>query len=264
MLSVPLNLLHKPLCFNLAQSTAAKFHELYRQALNPFLCSWSSTVIQADAIKKCLFMRLLTSKTFHQTNCASVTRLAPFLHVSAILFPPKLFSTKSVLATGSFICQNWINIVDGTNIVNLPEEWHWLNSISADNTRGKALGDSATLLKVFCSGEVIGLDKRVMQSLPSLMPKCPSNLWVEFFLQLLFPSSDTYWLILWILLGNYFSIDSGVINVRYLDSQTHDFSFFMTHSFCQSHFIKDFTVYVPTLTLSSDFLLTRCSECILC
>lgn len=66
--SVPLNLLHKPLCSNLAQSTAAKFHELYRQALNPFLCSWSPTVIQADAIKKCLFMRLLTSKTFHQTN----------------------------------------------------------------------------------------------------------------------------------------------------------------------------------------------------
>lgn len=179
--SVPLNLFHKPLCSNLAQSTAAKFHGLYRQALTLFLCSWSSTVIQADAIKKCLFMRLLTSKTFSQTNCASVTRLPPFLHVSTILSSLRLFSTKSLLATGSFICQNWINIVDGTNIVNLLEEWSWLNSISADNTRGKALRDSATLLKVFCSEEVIGLDKRVMQSLPSLMPKCPYNLRVEFF-----------------------------------------------------------------------------------
>lgn len=88
--SVPLNLLHKPLCPNLAQSAAAKFHEPYRQALNPSLCSWSSAVIQADAIKKCLFMRLLSSKTFHQANCASVTRLPPLLHVFAILSSPLL------------------------------------------------------------------------------------------------------------------------------------------------------------------------------
>lgn len=179
-------------------------------ALNPFLCNWSPTVIQADAIKKCLFMRLLTSKTFHQTNCASVTRLPLFLLVSAIHSPPKLFSTESFLATGSFICQNWINIVDGTNIVNLPEEWSWLNSISADNTRGKALRDSATLLKVFCSGEVIGFDKRVMQSLPSLMPKCPSNLGGEFFFFWAALSLTLIWLILWVLLENYFST---VINV---------------------------------------------------
>lgn len=84
--SVPLNLFHKPLWSNLAQSTAAKFHELYWQALNPFLCSWSSTVIQADAIKKCLFMRPLTSKTFRQTNCASVTRLLPFFPCCCDLF----------------------------------------------------------------------------------------------------------------------------------------------------------------------------------
>lgn len=93
--SVPLKLLLRPLCSNLAQSTAAKFHELYRQALNPFLWSWSPTVIQADAIKKCLFMRLLTSKTFHQTNCASVTGLPPFLHVSEILFPPRSYSSTN-------------------------------------------------------------------------------------------------------------------------------------------------------------------------
>lgn len=118
-----------------------------------------------------------------------------FFMSHAILYPPKLFSTESFLATGSFICQNWINIVDGTNIVNLSEEWSWLNSISADNTRGKALGDSATLLKVFCSGEVIGLDKRVMQSLPSLMPKCPSNTGVEFFCSYSFSILTLIWLI---------------------------------------------------------------------
>lgn len=131
-------------------------------------------------------MRLLTSKTCRQTNCASVTRLPPFLCVSAIFSSLKLFSGKSLLATGSFICQNWINIVDGTNIVNLPEEWSWLNSISADNTKRKALRDSATLLKVLCSGEVIGLDKRVMQSLPSLMLKCPYSLGVELFFRCTF------------------------------------------------------------------------------
>lgn len=95
--SVPLKLLLRPLCSNLAQSTAAKFHELYRQALNPFLWSWSPTVIQADAIKKCLFMRLLTSKTFHQTNCASVTGLPPFLHVSEILSPLEAILQQIIL-----------------------------------------------------------------------------------------------------------------------------------------------------------------------
>lgn len=131
-------------------------------------------------------------------------------------FPPsKLFFNKSFLATGSFICQNWINIVDGTNIVNLAEEWSWLNSISADNTGGKALRDSATLLKVFCSGEVIGLDKGVMQSLPSLMPKCPSNLRVEFFCSYSFSVLTIIWLILWILSENDFSIDSEVISGQY-------------------------------------------------
>lgn len=95
--NVPLNLLHKPLCSNLAQWITAKFHELHRQALNPPLCSWSATVIQADAIKNCLFMRLLTSKTFLQTSCASsdeVTSLpfpSPCLHNP--LPCPKLFST---------------------------------------------------------------------------------------------------------------------------------------------------------------------------
>lgn len=95
--NVPLNLLHKPLCSNLAQWIAAKFHEQHRQALNPPLCSWSATVIQADAIKNCLFMRLLTSKTFLQTSCASsdeVTSL-PFpspLRVSTILSPVRSYS----------------------------------------------------------------------------------------------------------------------------------------------------------------------------
>lgn len=146
--------------------------------LNFFLCNWSQTVIQAGVIKKGGF---LTFKTLYHIKCASLTRLLLLVCFFVILSSLKLFFTDSLLATGSFICQNWINIVDGTNIVNLPEEWSWLNSISADNTRGKALRDTATLLKVFCFGEVIGLDKRVMQSLPSLKPKCRSNVGVEFF-----------------------------------------------------------------------------------
>lgn len=115
----------------------------------------------------------------------------------------------------------------------------WIQSVQTI-PGGKALGDSATLLKVFCSGEVIGLDKGVMQSLPSLMPKCPSNLGVEFFCGCSVCLLTLFWLILGILLENYFSIHS---NVQYWDIQTHPF-FFMTRSFCQSRFIKDFTVYV--------------------
>lgn len=159
----------------------------------------------------CVFF---TSKTFHQTSCASVTRLPPFFHICTILSSWRLFSTESLLGTWSFICQNWINIVDGTNIVNLPEERFGLNSISAHNTRGIALRDSATLLKVYGTGEVIGLDKRVMQSLPSLMPKCPSNLGVEvFFWSCSFSLLILIWFILRILLWNYFSIDSHLISV---------------------------------------------------
>lgn len=50
--------------------------------------------------------------------------------ISLTLSPPKLFSTESLLATGSFICKNWINIVDGTNIVNLPKNGaDWIQSL---------------------------------------------------------------------------------------------------------------------------------------
>lgn len=133
-------------------------------------------------LKNIFLCMLLLIRSFIRRG---VRLLQGYLLFLADLSSKKLFSTESLLATGSFICQNWINIVDGTNIVNLPEEWGWLNSISADNTRGKALRDSATLLKVFCSGEVIGVDKRVMQSLPSLMPKCPSNTESHFFVALL-------------------------------------------------------------------------------
>ena len=109
-------------------------------------------------------MRLLTSKTFHQPNCASVTRLPPFFHVGAILSWWKRFlptSSQSLLATWSFICQNWINIVDGTNIVNLPGRMEQTEfNLVRQCHRGKPLRDSGTLLKVSRSGEVIGPDKR--------------------------------------------------------------------------------------------------------
>lgn len=54
-------------------------------------------------------------------------------HVSSSLFrgPPSPWW----FFTGSFICQDRINVVDGTNIVNLLEEWSRLNSISADKSR---------------------------------------------------------------------------------------------------------------------------------
>lgn len=119
--------------------------------------------------------------SFHQSKCASVTRFPSFLHAFAIVSSPTLFSTNSLFVTGSFICWTWINIVDGTNIVNLLEEWNWLNSILADNTKGNAVRDGATLLSVICSREGIGLNKRVMQSLLSLKPECPFRVGVKTF-----------------------------------------------------------------------------------
>lgn len=61
-------------------------------------------------------------------------------------FPPGLcvpvsseaIHLQALLATRSLICAEWINIVDGTNIVNLQEEWRRLNSISADNSKGES------------------------------------------------------------------------------------------------------------------------------
>lgn len=75
-------------------------------------------------------------ESFHQTNGSSLTSSA-LLFFSAFFSSRRPFSAK-LLSTWSFICHNWINIVDGTNIVNLPEEWGRLNSILADNTKGKS------------------------------------------------------------------------------------------------------------------------------
>lgn len=143
----------------------------------------------------------------------------------------------------------------GTNIVNLPEEWRWLNSISADNATEKALRDGASLLEVLCSEEVIGPDKRVMQSLASLMPKWPSNLQEGFFYSCSFPILTLIWLILWWRKKKklFFSIESKVITV-----QSQNSSFFMTRSFCQSRLMTVLTVFVPTCLLT--FSLIRCSE----
>lgn len=160
-------------------------------SFKPFSGSWSSTVIQADAIKKCLFMRLLTSKTFHQSNCASVTKLPPLLHVSPTLSPPKLFSTESLLATGSFICQNWINIVDGTNIVNLPEEWSWLNSICADNTGGESTQRQCHFAESLLFWRGYWPWQRGDAEFALINAEMPLQYWSGVFLELLFQSSDT-------------------------------------------------------------------------
>lgn len=254
------------LCSNLAQSTAAKFHELYRQALNPSLCRWSSTVIQADAIKKCLFMRRLTSKTFYQTNCASVTRLPPFPHVSAILTPSKLFSSESFLATGSFICQNWINIVDGTNIVNLPEEWSWLNSISADNTGGKCtqrqcyFAESLLFWRGYWSWQKGDAEFALINA------KVPLQSWSGVFLELVFLPSDTYLA---------YSLNTvGKLLLHRLQSHQctifRQLSSWLFPSSWLIAFVKAILlVYVPTLTLSSNFfwldaLNVYCVNCCIC
>lgn len=67
-------------------------------------------------------------------------------------------------------------MVDGTNIVNLLEEWSRLNSISADNAGfgggavvALSLGDGTTLLGVLHSGEVIDPDKGRRRVFTSLM-----------------------------------------------------------------------------------------------
>lgn len=73
--------------------------------------------------------RRLPSITYHQA-VASVSR-PPSLVRS---FPPTAFSAWRFF-TGAFICQGRVNIVDGTNIVNLLEEWSRLDSISADKSR---------------------------------------------------------------------------------------------------------------------------------
>lgn len=109
---------HKsPLCFNLVKRTAAK-HELklVRVVKGRFLLAFFPP---SRTIKPCELFR----------GPPSLARASPLL-----LPRPTAFSAWWFF-TGSFICQDRINIVDGTNIVNLLEEWSRLNSISADKSR---------------------------------------------------------------------------------------------------------------------------------
>lgn len=128
-------------------------------------------------------MRPLTSQTSPQAGRATVTRLLPLffsvslsprastpiplLHVRSHS-PPNHSRQADLLSAGA-----WINIVDGTNIVNLLEEWSRLNSISADNAVGQRRSETVPLCwKSSVLERLLALTKGRCRVLPSLMSKC--------------------------------------------------------------------------------------------
>lgn len=203
-------------------------------------------------------MRPLTSQTSPQAGRASVTRLLPLflslslssrastpiplLHVQSHS-PPNHSRQADLLSAGA-----WINIVDGTNIVNLLEEWSRLNSISADNAVGERRSETVPLCwKSSVLERLLALTKGRCRVLPSLMSKCrlKIRLQLSFFpvFFICYPKKKR----------KVYS-PNGIGNHR-SSSHWSDSRSVITRpalhplSFCQSHSVTLLILYVTTLTL---------------
>lgn len=124
---------------------------------------------------------MLALSTFHQASCASITGFR-FLSRGHIFFSfTEAILFKILVSEQIFYLAHWINIVDGTNIVNLPEEWSGLNSICADNARGERCERSHFSQASVCWGDWAWQKGHAELS---LMPERFSNLTATFQSQL--------------------------------------------------------------------------------
>lgn len=200
-------------------------------------------------------MRPLTSQTSPQPGRATVTRLLPLFF--SVSLSPRASTPIPLLHVRSHSPPNhsrqadllsaraWINIVDGTNIVNLLEEWSRLNSISADNAVGQRRSETVPLCwKSSVLERLLALTKGRCRVLPSLMSKCRLKSDCRGFSSQCFLSVKK---------RKVYS-SNGIGNHR-SSSHWSDSRSVITRpalhplSFCQSHSVTLLILYVTTLTL---------------